>query len=158
MNKKAEMKEKKPTLTQRMDSMEVAREKDSKRQDKILELVRKLTDDARKEDKSEEPKKKEPDRDEQGNIIKYFKFVSPNTELLQMTSKRGRKHIEGDSYTIEAPEICGFGRDTDGPPGFYKTPDEAQAMRLREVLAELTSKKLPHVFTEVTDDEAFADF
>jgi len=146
MNKKAEKKEKKPTLTQRVDAMD-------SRLDKIFEVLL-------KKDEPEEPKEKEPDRDAEGNIIKYFKFVSPNTELLQMTSKRGHRKPTDQygGYVLEPPELCSFGRDTDGPPGFFKTPDEDQALRLREVLAELTAKKLPHVFTEVTDDPAFADF
>ena len=150
MNKKVD---KKPTLTQRMDSMEAAREKDSKRLDTILAAVL-------KKDEPEEPKRKEPDRDSDGNIIKYFKFVSPNTELLQMTSKRGYRKPMGPhgDYVLEPPELCSFGRDTDGPPGFYKTPDEDVAQRLRDALKELTRKKLPHVFAEVTDDPAFADF
>jgi hypothetical protein len=144
MNKKVD---KKPTLTERMDKLE------SK-----LSLV--LDKFLAEPDKPEEPPKKEPDRDGEGNIIKYFMFVSPNTELLQMTSKRGYRKPMGPhgDYILEPPEVCSFGRDTDGPPGFFKTPDEDKAQRLRDVLHELTLKKLPHVFTEVTGDEAFADF
>lgn len=150
MNKKVEKKEKKPTLTQRMDSME-------SRIDKVLELLVKSSDEIRAR---EEPPKKEPDRDSEGNIIKYYKFVSPSTELIQMTSKRGYRKPMGPhgDYVLEPPELCPFGRDSDGPPGFFKTPDEDVAQRLRDVLEEQTLKKLPHVFTEVTDDPAFADF
>lgn len=152
MNKKVE---KKPTLTQRMDSMEEAREADSKRLDKILELM--LT---KGEPVEEGPKKKEPDRDSEGNIIKYFKFVSPNPELLQMTEKRGYRKPMGPhgDYVLEPPELCSFGRETEGPPGFFRTPDEEMAQRLRNVLKRLTELKQPHVFTEVTDDPAFAEY
>ncbi len=155
MDKKAEKKEKKPTLAQRMDSMEVAREADSKRLDKILKLMLEKADEA-----DESPKKKEPDRDAAGNIIKYFKFVSPNTELIQMTEKRGYRKPMGPygDYVLEPPELCPFGVESEGSPGFFKTADAEKAQRLRDVLKEQTKKKLPHVFKEVTDDPAFADF
>jgi hypothetical protein len=152
MNKKVE---KKPTLTQRMDSMEAAREGDSKRLDKILELML-----SKGEPVEEGPKKKEPERDAEGNIIKYFMFVSPNPELIQMTEKRSCRKMMGQygDYTVEPPEICSFGRDTEGPPGFFRTPDEDVAQRLRNVLKMLTAEKRPHVFTEVTDDPAFTEY
>lgn len=153
MNKKVEKKEKKPTLSERMDVIEKAREADSKRLDKILELLV-------KEEKSEEPPKKEPDRDSEGNIIKYYKFVSPNPELIQMTEKRSyRKPVgpHGD-YVVEPPEVCSFGRDTEGPPGFFKTSDAEVAQRLRNVLKMISEKRQQPVFTEVTDDPAFADY
>jgi hypothetical protein len=142
MNKKVG--EKKPTLTERMDRLE-------NKMDIVL-------DKFLAGDEPAEQAEKEPDRDAKGNVIKYYKFVSPNVELMQFTEMRSKKVQEGDSYTIAPPECCSFGRDSDGPPGFYKTADEAQAQRLRRVLEKLTLKRLPHVFAEVTDDPAFADF
>jgi hypothetical protein len=88
------------------------------------------------------------------NGEKIYKFWSPHTELQQKLAdsyKTDINQVTGE-YTIVPPAVADFGRESDGPPGFWMTFDEERAQLMREKIAK--KKRLEVI--EVTDDPCYA--
>lgn len=88
------------------------------------------------------------------NGEKIYKFWSPHTELQQLL-RNGYKtdmNQQTGEYTLVPPTMADFGRESDGPPGFWMTMDLELAQLMREKIA----KKRRQEIVEVTDDPLYA--